>query len=107
MSFTAGWAGEGEQFGGGANRLSTPAGALSDMEVIVKRSCATRSPVYQTPNFTRRDLQDVKTPKALTHGRGLAEHIEDLDWDDIRCGAVCRVRGLASGNSWSTIRTCR
>jgi len=29
-----------------------------------------------TPNFTRRDLQDVTTPKALTHGRELAEHIE-------------------------------
>ena len=34
-----------------------------------------------TPDFTRRDLQNVTTPKALAHGRELAAQVEDLDWD--------------------------
>ena len=50
-----------------------------------------------TPNFTRRDLQDVTTPKALTHGRELAEHIEDLDWDEYSLWGCVPNEGIGLG----------
>jgi len=50
-----------------------------------------------TPNFTRRDLQDVTTPKALTHGRELAEHVEDLDWDEYSLWGCVPSEGIGLG----------
>ncbi|MGH3974193.1 MAG: hypothetical protein ACRDS9_12840 [Pseudonocardiaceae bacterium] len=49
-----------------------------------------------TPDFTRRDLQNVTTPKALAHGRELAAQVEDLDWDEYSLWG-CIPRGSASG----------
>lgn len=50
-----------------------------------------------TPDFTRRDLQNVTTPKALAHGRELAAQVEDLDWDEYSLWGCIPGEGIGVG----------
>lgn len=50
-----------------------------------------------TPNLTLRDLQNAATPKTLAHGRELAKHIEDLDWDEYSLWGCLPSEGISVG----------
>jgi hypothetical protein len=50
-----------------------------------------------TPDFNRRDLENATTSQALTRGRHLAEHVEDLDWDEYSLWGALPGEGIGIG----------
>jgi hypothetical protein len=50
-----------------------------------------------TPDLTLRDLKDAAMPKALAHGRELAAHVEDLDWDEYSLWGRLPGEGIGGG----------
>lgn len=54
--------------------------------------------IVVTPDFTRRDLRNVTTPKTLAHGRELAAQVEDLDWDEYSLWSSIPGEGIDVGD---------
>lgn len=50
-----------------------------------------------TPNLTLRDLQSAATPKVQAHGRELAKHVEELDWDEYSLWGCLPSEGIGVG----------
>lgn len=67
------------------------------MSTVIHRSMWKGNFALFVPDFTRRDVHAATTPKALEHGRELAGHVEDLDWDEFSLWGRLPGEGIEAG----------